>query len=1436
MFRAIVIAMTAAIITVTRPAPPLRAQPRLGTPSAAQPSAARSATSFPRHIVQRYTTADGLPGNYVWNMTQGRDGMLWLIAGGVVTRFDGRRFEEVPLPAAPTSAQGGDYAVSLHTLRDTLWVAALSRRMLARAGGRWITAYTTPVTLGELAGRHSLPLFALHWSGAEASVWRDTVALRRYPAFLPREVRPDPQLVVDRDGVLWAADVDRALGFAVGNTTPMQTQGADANTAPNSTIPLVTNAFVRAPDSLAPLGVRRANGMLQVVDRTGRVLRSVADTDGRFPRLLTRDGRLFVASRSALEIYPPTGGPPERIAGNFVRGGDAVSLMLEDREGTVWVATGARGVLMVRPRFIQQAVPRATSSASAPVDDMTQIRSITRMRDGGALLVSNGLFRVAPNSTIPAPLAITGLPRVGTWTAALEDADGALWVSAITPPGDAIFAVRPSGSPSWIVRDDIAAVQLVEDRPRDAMLVLQRDTLTVFSLGAPQRAARDVIALNGWDARHLIVGGDGTRYIGGQRGVLVLPPGVTTDVRAPDAQTTTTGEAASRPASVREYTPDNGYALGGVRALHLDREGALWIGMYGGGLARLHRDSLRILRRANGLAENIVSTILEDDAGTFWMGGNRGVHTLTRAEREAWVHGTRTRVAGVLFDERAGLDNPEGSGWYGTRTANGDLWFPSFGGAIVVSASATASLLPSYGAVTIERIAAGDSIMAVRDTVRLPLGARELTVEVASVSLRAPDVNPLEYRVLRASGDDPSPWTSVDDDRTLRLTALRPGTWRVEVRGAVGTGALGGSASAASSSSEEVVTTASVVLVVPPRFRETPAFRALMTVAFAALLLGGVQLRTRAISQRAATLRDEVEEQTHWLMVEQERTASALERAVETEGRLRELLMSKARSFASLSHELRTPMTLILEPLRELLRDNKPQLPAEGQQRLDTLNSGVQRLERLTAQFLDLADTQSGTLRMQKRVVNFSEFLQGAVAHMEPIAVRKQVHLTVDVPHDMPVSARIDPDHMDKVVTNLLSNAIRHAPNGGTVGVRLWREEGDEPQLVFEVRDNGPGIADDVAHQVFDPFYQGPNATEGMGLGLALTRDVVVQHGGRIELVSEAVEGAVFRVTLPRVTTGATNGAGVEAAPAVTPSGVSPSTNDVTAPATDARDASTSIASTSASDRALAEEMLGGPSVRVLVVEDDYDLREFLRARLGTRHDVRLAESGEDALAQLREWTPDAIVSDIIMPGIDGLALCRILKADPATRNLPIILLTAKGSSEDQERGLMVGADEYLVKPVDVKQLALRIENLVRLKRSIEQRFRDTMPGWASVLMRAGTEALDRDAEQFIARLYRLIVERMGDGALDMDGMARALSMSRSSLYRRVRELLGCSPHDLLTEIRLEQAALLLRTTDQTIGSVALRVGFRTPSHFTRRFVAHFAMNPGEYRRRMKGG
>jgi CheY-like chemotaxis protein/two-component sensor histidine kinase len=462
----------------------------------------------------------------------------------------------------------------------------------------------------------------------------------------------------------------------------------------------------------------------------------------------------------------------------------------------------------------------------------------------------------------------------------------------------------------------------------------------------------------------------------------------------------------------------------------------------------------------------------------------------------------------------------------------------------------------------------------------------------------------------------------------------------------------------------------------------------------------------------------------------------------------------------------------------------------------------VQRLEQLTAQFLDLADTQSGTLRLQWREVDLGHFLAECAASMRPVATSKGVGLTLDLPRDVPIRADLDPDQMDKVVVNLLGNAIRHAPSGGTVAVRLgWADDG--ASVVFSVSDDGPGVPAEFLERIFDPFFQAPGATGGMGLGLSLSRDVVVMHGGRIDVESPPGTGATFRVTLP-----------VRRGEVPDPPLASTALQD----------------DTPAPSPPAPREATSKPRDRVLIVDDERELQAFLADQFRKRYVVRTASSGEEALELLRDWTPHLVISDIMMPGLGGIGLCRILKTNPATRGIPVVLLTALGDRDHQVQGLASGADDYVVKPFDLEQLSLRVANLLRLRRGVEDRFQADMPAWASVLLRSGKDRLDARSEEFLEKLYKTLLEGIGNPDMDVDGIAKALFLSRSSLYRRVRSLLDCSPLDLLAEVRLDQAALLLRTTSDSVSSISSQVGYKNAEHFSRRFTAHFGLPPRSYR------
>jgi signal transduction histidine kinase/DNA-binding response OmpR family regulator len=1308
---------------------------------APQPLAAQGTVQRAGYHAAWWTTADGLPGNFVTDIVQGPDGRLWIIAGGVLVRFDGIDFEVVRVGEATTADAPMEFPIGIERgAGDTLWVSTYAHRVLARTRGLWVPMFQAEHELSELVVRPGFLPAAREDEGSRVYFWQGG---RRLPAPDPGrfEAADRPSVALDAAGVLWA--IERA-----GSIARPQPGAAERQ------LEVATGRFVESSAGDGPLGVRRAGGWLEIIDLAGRVRAAIPDGAGRVPRLLTLDGRVVASTADHVEVYAENSRQPDRIP---LRGSGPVLAAFEDGEGGLWVGTNAGGLLHVRRAPFEVYQPDVRG------DGPSAVRIIAPGRDGSVLVAADGVVRIRASRM--EVVSIDGVPADTRVFAATEDSRGTLWLSLTTGRDERLVFARLRDGQVRRFESAHPVVEIVEAPQGGVYWLSEVDYCRVWlhSDGTDVPTCTDIGA---WGARDLLVAQDGTIWIAGTRGV-----------------------RAERAGGVRYYTPDEGYPLTRARALHEDAEGTIWIGTYYGGLGRLAGDSLRMIRSADGLAEDVVSTILEDDRGWLWMGGNAGIHSVDKATIAAFLAGEASGVTSLSFGSMDGLPNAEGSGGQGVRGTDGRLWLPTFGGAVALAPGLVDDIAVSHGEVRIDRITGRDTVFAVSDTLRLPSGMRDLRIEVAAVSLRAPGTERIEYRLEGRV----SRWASVQDGRMLTLTGLPSGSHRLEVRAIV-------------PDVGRRLSTTQLVLVVPPLFTETAWFPLLLLVAMAGLLQLGVSFRTRLLERRARDLAEEVREQTHWLEVERDRSTAALERAATTGAQLRELLVAKSRVFAGLSHELRTPMSLILAPLRELEREASGAFPPAARGHLGTLKKAVHRLERLTAQFLDLADTQAGTLRLDRRETDVGAFLERCVESLRPVAEREQVKLTLAVPRGAPVRAEFDPDQMDKAVLNLVGNAIRHAPAGGHVDVRLLTNE-DGASVVLEVRDDGPGVPAEYAERIFEPFFQAPGATGGMGLGLALSRDVVVLHGGRIEVESPPDAGATFRVTLP---VRAPTRPEPVAAPTVPTGAIEP-------------------------PHPVPDDVPTGPRARLLIVEDERDLALFLADRFQRQYEVRTAAGGEEALTVLGDWRPDVVISDIMMPGLDGLGLCRILKADPATRSIPVVLLTALGDRDHQVQGLATGADDYVVKPFDLEQLSLRVANLIGLRRGIEDRFQAAMPAWASILLRAGTDRMDSRSEEFLERLYQTLLEGLGNPDLDVDGMAKALFLSRSSLYRRVRALLDCSPLDLLAEIRLEQAALLLRTTSDPVSTIANTVGFRNPEHFSRRFVAHFGLSPRSYRRQYRG-
>ena len=535
-------------------------------------------------------------------------------------------------------------------------------------------------------------------------------------------------------------------------------------------------------------------------------------------------------------------------------------------------------------------------------------------------------------------------------------------------------------------------------------------------------------------------------------------------------------------------------------------------------------------------------------------------------------------------------------------------------------------------------------------------------------------------------------------------------------------------------------------------------------------------------------------------------------------GKLKEMDRAKSRFFANISHEFRTPLTLIMGPLEQMLAD----CDKGGQQkRLRLMLRNSQRLLSLINQLLELSRIDSGKMKIRAGRQDIAAFLRGITASFELLAAQNEQELLFQAAgEDIPLY--FDPEKIEEVISNLLANAVKFTPPGGKITIRLSQgplaEEGfSAGSVTISVADTGPGIPRDQLAHVFDRFYQLDRTAEhrrqGSGIGLAIVKEMVALHHGEIEVRSGEGGGTEFVIRLPL-------GSGH-----LKPEEIVEGVNIPVTPRPAAEEMEPEVVEEEGDETVDKETdfaISGGGSI-ILVVEDSADVREFIRGGLEPSYEVVEAEDGRQGVDKARHIIPDLIISDIMMPRLDGFELCRILKNDVGTSHIPIILLTARASEESVIQGLETGADDYITKPFNTKILCARIQNLIALRRHLQEGLKREL---TLQPVKIPVSRLDRE---FIRELRETIEKNIADPEFNVEDLGKKLYMSRATLYRKILALSGESPSEFVRSFRLQRAAQLLKTGSLKVTDVAFEVGFSSTAYFTKCFKEKFHQLPSTF-------
>ncbi|MCB0705144.1 MAG: response regulator [Saprospiraceae bacterium] len=517
-------------------------------------------------------------------------------------------------------------------------------------------------------------------------------------------------------------------------------------------------------------------------------------------------------------------------------------------------------------------------------------------------------------------------------------------------------------------------------------------------------------------------------------------------------------------------------------------------------------------------------------------------------------------------------------------------------------------------------------------------------------------------------------------------------------------------------------------------------------------------------------------------------------RLKETEAlRLQELDTLKSTFFANISHEFRTPLTLIMSPAEQMIEGK---IQGDSKNYLQIIYRNGKRLLQLVNQLLDLSKLESGKLSLNLQDGDVFRFVRSIAMAFESLGYRKNIQYNVSISKE-PLAARFDPDVLEKILNNLLSNAFKFTPEDGTIFFKLeYRQSGN--QLFFEVHNSGPGIGEDKIDQIFDRFFsERSNEIVGTGIGLALTKELVLLHEGTIGVSSIPESGSTFEVSIPFI-------------PAENPESLSDFTLTLAPPIVN-------LPIQEESDTLITTEL-----PIVLIVEDNSDLRMFIRDQLRPHFEVQLAENGQEGLRMAREIIPDLIITDLMMPEMDGNELTAALQTDERTSHIPVVMLTAKAEKEDRITGLRVGADAYLAKPFHAEELRATLDRLLRKNQILKEKYQQ------GKIFVASPVAVDSVDDTFINLILSTIEEHIDDELFGVRELAIRVNMSRSQLHRKLKALTEKSPNEIIREVRLNRAKELLEKQAGNASEVAFMVGFSSASYFSKCFKDQFGISPTE--------
>lgn len=1384
-----------------------------------------------RYNITYVTMNEGLPHNFIDDLYKDSRGFLWIsTAGGGVSRYDGYEFVNYN-PNTPDCKLKSNFIINVcEDSAQRLWMVS--------EGGTDIIDLATlkPTVPGDAKGvlKNILNQPAVHvMKDSKGCIWLHCANKLNRIVFnekgdvemvstLDPVVLNGPNIAlqdIDEDGKIWVGINGEIL------KVDWDPQGKLA------AIP-IAECLKFEPGTYISDFLMKENEVWISTDRglfrynkSGNIVKRYEHDPGN-PRSLsqnyltdlsiTNDKQLIIATLRGVDIYNPMTDDFECIASGDLQNGSSNMLnsnfinCILSEEDHIWFGTETGGINMLNPRRLsirnyQYNKENPSSLSYNPVNAIYEDKYGTLWVgtvEGGLNRKEHGSEKFTHFTRDRGGLshnsvsALTASPDdylwIGTWGGGINLLD-------LKAPRQVLKVISSQTSNGFPI-DFVGS--LTYDPINKGIWIGANQGLYFYEpeTGAISAPLADRVAENIHGCIGSIIDKEGKLWIGCMEGVYII------DLHSRSAA----GEFEYRHLNYKLDDPDS-RLIEKITCFYETKDGTLWLGSNGYGIYKRAtneqgKEVFVSYSTPQGLSNNSVRGILEDGNGHLWIGTNNGL---------SCYHPEENRFINYTLQD--GLIDTQFYWNASCRSTQGLLYFGSVGGLVAIENNRPAISLPA-AKVRFTRLRIGNEEIlpeseylpediAITTELRLHEKEKSFSLEFSALNFEPGNTATYSYRLL---GFDDK-WVQVSGNRRFAsYTNLPPGDYTLQVKYTPGRESEG-----------ENVTELRITIV--PYFYKTVWFILLIIIFVLVSVWQFYQWRIRTLKRQKEYLHRTVEERTHeleqqkhllenqteelsrqnqMLIRQNEKITRQKTQLIRMSRKVQELTLDKISFFTNITHEFRTPITLIIGPIERALKlSYNPQVIEQ----LHFVERNSKYLLSLVNQLMDFRKVESGKLEIVKTRGNFLKFIDSLITPFEVFAGERNIVLKRYYRMETP-EILYDEEAMRKVVTNLLSNAIKFTPNGGTVSLyisSLSSGEGGKESLYICIGDTGPGIPEEDLNRIFNRFYQSRNQVKypvygqaGTGIGLYLCKRIVQMHGGEIKVRNKRLSGCSFRLLLPLQRE---------------------EEKDDKLIIIDSDDSSIHAASPS-------ETPKKKEALTILVVEDNVDMRGYIRSILREQYNVLEAANGEEALHILNSNPVDFIVSDLMMPVMDGIELSRRVKDTFTISHIPFLMLTARTSQEARLESYRMGVDEYLLKPFDETLLLTRIQNILENRKRYQRKF--TLDMDVDVL-NMEEESGDK---KFLNQVMEVIKENYKNSYFEVSDFSEAVGVSKSLLNKKLQSLIGQSAGQFIRNYRLNIARELIlknrETKNMNIAEIAYEVGFNDPKYFTRCFTKYFNATP----------